>query len=251
MAALPLMFVPPSDPDIQTLHIYESSSADGNFVEIDTVPAGTYPDYIDRYVTQNAVNANDWFAIAWSTPEGVVSPLSDPIKGGTTTLIGEMVERVLLRSPHLDERLVLQEAEATVSYIYKEDDPYSIDIATVDPLWLTSLSELALIAALYVTTANLGATASDYTAGLISERNSIDTTTALTNLERLEKRILRRLGIGGSLIASIQDHPYVFPLTGNKTTYDSSRILSVRATLTDLIVVRDLETGELISPNVD
>lgn len=251
MAALPLTFVPPEEPGIAQLHIYESPTADGVFTEIETVPAGDYPDYIDHYTTQNVVNINDWFAIAWSTVDGVISPLSSPIKGGTSTLMGELVERVLLRSPTLDERIVLQEAEATVSFVYRNPDPYSIDVTTVDPLWLTSLAELTEIATLWAATVNRGATAQDYSAGLISERNTIDTRTALDNLQRWEKRILRRLGIGGSLIASIQDSPYILGITGIKTTFDSSRILSTRKTLTDEVVVRDLATGDLISPNVD
>jgi hypothetical protein len=249
---MPLVVIPPTEPGIVTLHIFESpTGADGSFVEIDQLDAGTYPDYNTEYVTQKAISDTDWFAIAWSTSSGIISPLSEPIKGGTSTLVGDIVERVLLRSPDLDENIVLQEAEATVSYIYKVDDPYSVDETTVNPLWMTSLAELALIAALYVTTVNLGATAQDYSAGLISERQSVDTRTTLDNLTRMEKRLLRRLGIGGSLIASICDSPYIIPITGVKTVFDSSRVLSTRATLTDEVVVRDLATGDLISPNVD
>jgi hypothetical protein len=252
MAALPLTFIPPEEPGISQLHIYESpTGADGTFTEIDTISAGSYPIYIDHYTTQNAISIDDWFAIAWSTVDGVVSPLSEPIKGGTTTLIGDIVQRVILRSPDLDENVVLQEAEATVCYLYRVDDPYSVDETTVTPLWKNSLAELTEIATLWATTVNRGATAQDYSAGLISERNTIDTRTALDNLTRWEKRIMRRLGIGGSLIASIQDSQYILNLTGVKSTFDSSRILSTRATLTDQIVVRDLSTGDLISPNVD
>jgi hypothetical protein len=248
MAAVPLTFIPPEEPGIAQLHIFESPTGDdGTFIEKDTVPAGDYPDYINHYTTHNAASVDNWFAISWSTVDGAQSPLSQPIKGNTTTLIGELVERVLLRSPELDERLVMEEAEATISYIYKVDDPYTIDVNTVNPLWLTSLAELALIASLYVTVSNVGATALDYSAGLISERQSIDSATALNNLNRLERRILRRLNIGGSLIASIADSKYTLDITGIKTAFDSSRILSTRATLTDQVVVRDLGTGDLIS----
>lgn len=249
--SVPLSFVPPPDPDIVRLHVFESNNPVSGFTEIDSVLTGTYPNYITRYVTALANSVDDWFAIQWEDASGARSALSAPIKGGTTTLIGELIERVMLRSSTLDENVVLQEAEAVVSFIYKVDDPYSVNIASVNSLWLTELTTLVLAASLYVTTTIQGATTQDYTAGLISERNSIDTRSVQENLERLERRALRRLGIGGSLIASIADSKYLVSVTGVKTSFDSSRLLSARATLTDQFVIRDVVTGELISPTSD
>src|SRR5437588_11315146 len=132
MASIPLTFIPPTEPDITTLHIWESDAPDGDFYEIDSTPVGTYPDYIDRYVTTRANSVLDWFAIQWEDSEGALSALSAPIKGGTTTLIGEIIERVKLRAPNLNETIIVQEAEATVSYVFRVDDPYTVDLIDVN-----------------------------------------------------------------------------------------------------------------------
>lgn len=245
MAKVPLTFRPPTDPDIVRLHIFESDNPSTGFTEIDSVAAGVYPEYITHYTTLLASAADDWFAIQWENAQGVLSPISASVKGGTTTLIGELIERVLLRSPELDENIVAQEVEATLSYIYKKDDPYIIDPVTVNFLWMTELTNLALAASLYVVYVQDTARARDYTAGMISERNTLDPR-ALDNIERLERRALRRLGIGGSLIASISVSDSKFQVTGTKTNFDASRLLSTRQTLVADMVIRDIPSGDLL-----
>lgn len=248
MASVPLSFAPPTEEGIVALRIYESDNADTGFTQIDRVLVGTYPDYITHYTTQLASRADDWFAIAWENVDGVVSPLSAPIKGGTTTLIGEIVDRVLLRAPDADENIVLQEAEATVAFVYKVDDPYSIDYTTVNKLWLTELTNLSLVATRYMTVVMTAAEGQDYTAGLVSQSSTrADVSTVLKGLESLESRALKRLGIGGSLIASIMPEDDVFEFTKLKTTFDSSRILSARAVITEHIIAQDLDSGTIIS----
>jgi hypothetical protein len=161
--------------------------------------------------------------------------LSAPIKGDTTTLVGELVKRVMLRDASLDENLVLQEAEATVSWIYRVDDPYSIDINTVSPLWLNELANLSLVSVMYL---NLTQSSyyQSYTAGLISETSAVNTQNATKSIENMEKRALRRLGIGGSILAAIDMRPAVISITGVKTAFDSSRILEARAIITEELV---------------
>lgn len=249
MASVPLSFAPPTEPDIANLHIFESDNALTGFVEIDIVTAGIFPDYITRYTTHLASRADNWFAIAWENTEQVLSPLSAPIKGGTTTLIGELVDRVLLRSPDQDENVVLQEAEATISFVYKVPDPYTIDISTVNRLWLTELTNLTLVAAQYVYVANLASSGVEYTVGMVSQGVvKGDAGAVLDALERLERRALRRLGIGGSLIGKIQErYDTGFAITAVKTTFDTSRLLSTRAIITEEIAVVDQASGHVIT----
>lgn len=253
MVSVPLKFLPPIEDDIVTLHIFESpDNSPNSYVEIDNTPAGTYPEYITEYTTAAASSATDWFAIQWENSGGVRSPLSEGIKGGTTTLVGEIVERVMLRNPDLNENIVAEEAESTISWIYGVDDPYSIDISTVSKLWLTELANLALVASMYVNTVvESNAAASSYTAGMISESSSTSQasqTHIFDFIDKVEKRALKRLGIGGSLIASIDTSQFLTSITGVRTGFDSSRLLAVNSIITEEITERDLSTGLLV-PN--
>jgi hypothetical protein len=250
MAKVALRFVLPEDENIIRLHIWEGATADGEFNEIDsTTQVGTSPHYIDQFTTNNAISETDWFAIQFEDADGIFSDLSAPIKGDTTTLVGELVKRVMLRDASLDENLVLQEAEATVSWIYRVDDPYSIDINTVSPLWLNELANLSLVSVMYLNLTQSSSTSQSYTAGLISETSAVNTQNATKSIENMEKRALRRLGIGGSILAAIDMRPAVISITGVKTAFDSSRILEARAIITEELVERDLETGAIISGN--
>lgn len=245
---VPLRFTPPESDDIALLHIWEGSTPTGPFLEIDVTSAGIYPDYIREYVTTQAVMLSDWFAIQWEDNAGVRGNLSAPMQGGTTSLIGELVERVLLRSPDLDENLILQEAEATVSYIYNTPDPYSIDIDTVNRLWLTELANLAYVSASYVTFIDIGANTISYSAGMLSESSGANIKDTLDSLERLEKRALKRLGIGGSIIASIHERSRgVFEISEERSIISATRLLSLKAIVTNRLLIQDIPTGFVIS----
>lgn len=248
MASVPLSFVPPTEEGIVALRIFESDNPDTGFTQIDRVLAGTYPDYITRYTTPHATRVDDWFAIAWENAEGVISPLSGSIKGGTTTLVGELVDRVMLRIPNEDENIVLQEAEATVSFVYKVDDPYTVDYNTVNRLWLTELTNLTLVASQYVSVITKSSAGEEYTAGMVSQGTPSGVIgNVLEGLEKLEKRALKRLGIGGSLIATIVHQHDHFTFAAVKTSFDSSRVLSARAVITEHMILRDLDSGIVIS----
>lgn len=249
---VPLTFIPPTADDIATLHIWEGATSAGPFFEIDSTPVGTFPDYIREFVTTHANSISDWFAIQWEDAAGVRGNLSASMMGGTTSLIGELIERVLLKNGDLNETIALQEAEAVISYIYGVDDPYTIDIGTVNKLWLSELSNLVYVSCMYDEVIQIGALSqTSYTAGIISESSGgSNNKTVLDNLERLEKRALKRLGIGGSRIAGILWHNRrIIEITEERVGIDSSRLLSLKAEITNRILLQDIPTGAIISDN--
>lgn len=172
MAQVPLNFTPPIEPNIVALRIHESPVKDGPFVEVQrTELVGVYPDYITRF-TATVNDASDWFAIQWEDADGNTGDLSVPVKGGTTTIIQELVDRMMLRSPGLDERIAAQEAEAAAQSFYGPTvDIYEIDVATVPYDILSGLTFLAL-ARTKLFTHIVGEEGEDYTAGLISQKNT-------------------------------------------------------------------------------
>lgn len=172
MATVSLDFIPPSDPDIVAMHIYEATAQDGPYAEIERVTAvGTYPDYITRYVTRVAANGIDWFAIAWENAAGQVSELSAGVQGGTSTLVGIIVQRMLLRDSSLDETIAAQEAEAAISDYFAVVDTSTIDPTTVSPKILSGLTNLAL-ARSYITKQITSSATNKWVAGIVSMDNS-------------------------------------------------------------------------------
>src|SRR5262245_35971053 len=103
MASVRLDFTPPGIPDVIELHVEEAPDSGGPFVQIDTADSGTYPNYISSYTTQLATSTTYWFRIRWETLQGVFTPYSAPLQGGTKTLVQEIVDRVMLRNPSLNE----------------------------------------------------------------------------------------------------------------------------------------------------
>lgn len=251
MAKMPLLFAPPLPNDIVALHIYESPDSDvSHMVEIEVVTnVGVYPSYITQYTTNLASDVEDWFAIKWEDSGGAFSLFSSPIKGGTATLVGEIVERVLLRNPDIDENIVIQEAEGVISYIYHIDDPYTVDIDTVSRLWLTGLTTLTYIACTYDAIIEVSASASQsYTAGILSEQTGTIGVETLQNLRTLEQRTLKRMGIGGSLLGSINKRSSrLIEITQEVSAIDSSRLLSLKAIITNDLLLADIPSGIVIS----
>ena len=174
MASVPLDFLPPIDPGATALHIYEAANPEGPFSEIETVTAvGTYPNYITRYTTDSAAVATDWFAIAWEYEAGVLGDMSEPIQGGTETLIGEVVSRVLLRDSTINENVAAQEAEAAIESVFP-----GVDVKTLTRTDATAreLSGLTMLTMARVAIVGLLATNSaaglDFTAGIVSVKQS-------------------------------------------------------------------------------
>ena len=178
MASVALRFSPPNAENVTKLHIWEASTADGPFTEIEVVTSvGSYPDYIDNYTTDLAASITDYFAIQWEDSKGAKSDLSAPMKGNTTSLVGVVVERMMLRDPALTEIIAVQEAEAAVADYYHTIDVYSIDASLVSPKVISGLTNLAL-ARSYITAqiTNSATAGSKWTAGIVSMDSSSSST---------------------------------------------------------------------------
>ena len=130
--AIPLEFIPPDQEGIVALRILEAADPTGQFAEIERVTnIGVFPDYIDRYTTELANDAADWFSIQWEDAEGALSAQSPPVKGGTRTLVQEVVDRIMQRDSSIPIGLAAQEGEGAVEW-YFNDNPYKYTAADID-----------------------------------------------------------------------------------------------------------------------
>jgi len=251
MASLPLDFTPPEDPGIVKLRILEASDPGGPYSIIEEVTnIGTYPNYITRYTTINALSLTDWFAIQWISSTGAESEISAPLQGGSKTLVSEVLDRVLLRRSDFDENVAAQVTEAVIDYALI-GDPYAIDVNSVSYKQLEALTELVIVWKLYAevaTSASFNTTS--YTAGLVSETASAQSQKAnpLEALDKLEQRALKILGLGiigtlasgTSFIGQLVDPDSPFSITGTKTVINSSRLLSTTAIITEQAALREV-----------
>lgn len=201
-----LEFIPPDEPDLKALHIYEAPAVDGTYVSIDeTESIGTYPNWITRYTTDQAGVLDHWFAIAWENTAGVEGELSAPMQGGSTSLVSEISNRVLLRDPTLNKIIVGQEAESAISIYYNTSDPYSIPVDSVSPLVMSGLTYLTMARCYIVrvsTQASSGA-ANKWTTGLVSMDTSVSSASVAApwdNIENLMKLANIELGRNYSVI---------------------------------------------------
>lgn len=171
MASVHLDFVPPDRPNIVSLKIWEATTATGAFNVIETVTAiGVFPTYITRYTTDDALSGSDWFRISWVDDKGAETPLSEAVQGGSQTLVGEIINRVMLRDPSLDENVVMQEAQASIE-MYFHQDPADVPLSGVSYQVLSGLTLLTM-ARCYIFTfkSETISSADDYTAGLVSQK---------------------------------------------------------------------------------
>lgn len=176
MASVRIDFVRPTDPELVALRIWEAAGKDDVYAEIERVDAiGTYPNYISFYTTDQATSTIGWFRIQWEDSKGAVSELSEPRQGGADNLVAQIVERMLLRDPSINEAIAVQEAEAVISWYFNTSDPYSIEVSSVSPNVMSGLTLYAMARCYIFTFASTTSTAmtdvSDYTAGLISQRS--------------------------------------------------------------------------------
>jgi hypothetical protein len=197
-----LDFVPPSQTGIVALIIEEASAKDGPFTQIErTTAVGLYPNYITYYTTTVALDAQDWFRIRWEDQDGIFSAYSEPLKGGTKTLVQEIVDRVLLREPALDERIVTQEAQAVVAEVMGTDDPNSILVEEATPVQLRGMTNLtlarSLVASYFTMTAG---SSSKWVAGLVSLQSGTSSADFDKAIEALVKSANNDLGMGYSVI---------------------------------------------------
>lgn len=168
MASVILDFVPQYG--YTKLHIYEAateSEAPGTKIETVTIDPVSP---LTRYTTNLAASATDWFSIQWEDDKGGTTPLSDPVQGGTFTVVNDILSRVLLRDASLDERIVIQVAEWVVMRVMGVDDPYSVSPDNVTLDQLEGMTLLALARAHVHTMLGSVSSSASYTAGLVSQK---------------------------------------------------------------------------------
>jgi len=247
VAAVRLEFTPPIEENISALVIAEAASPDGPFNTIDrTTDIGIYPDYISLFTTQNAASITDWFAIAWEDSGGALGELSAPIMGGTDTLVNEIVNRVLIRDQTLNPSVVAEESETVISIVFHTSDPY--DLALVDQATYAQKSGIVLLVLSQAYLSDLlvqNRTTSGYTAGMVSEQAtsfSSSSSPSLGLIEAMEKRGLKLLGSGTSLVGQIQDCRLKrrIQISGMRTNLDSSRLMAAIANITEDIVLTEI-----------
>jgi hypothetical protein len=145
MASVTLEFLTPLDNDIVALRVYEAGTSAGPFNQIErTTAVGVFPTYIRTYTSALAAVATDWFAIAWENAGGVVSPLSQPVQGGHSSLVGVITDRVMLRDPALNNDVVEQEAEFAIGDYFRVD-PFSVDPDSVTWRVMRGLITMTLV----------------------------------------------------------------------------------------------------------
>lgn len=207
MADISLEFSPPTDPNIVALRIYEAPTQLGTFVQIErTEDIGTYPEYISYYSSDDATSQTDWFAIAWEDAIGNVSPMSPPIMGGTNTLVGKIVDRVLQRDTSLNRAVVIQEAEAAVESFFGKD-PYSVSEADDIPAGFQYRTVNGLV---YMTLARSiladlvqGTSVQSATMGLVSFKSESGSQRKV-DIQELVDLANKELGLGTSIVLDME-----------------------------------------------
>jgi hypothetical protein len=228
MASVPLDFIPPDDPNITKLYIYEGASATAAFTLIDTVTAvGAYPNYISQYTTTLAVSPTDWFRIQWENASGARSAMSQPMQGGADLAIGKIIRRVLQRDSSLDENVVSQEAEGAIQMVFGDNtDPYD-PMLTMSYREINGLVYLVLARSLIVRSIQQSASIGNVdsaTLGLVSFKSGSTTSSSSSvksDVQDLIDLANGELGLGTSFVMLLDDID-----TTQYLTYDHSRLVS-------------------------
>jgi hypothetical protein len=228
MPSIHLRFIPPDVESLAKLVIYESPSQTGTFTQIEEVTAiGSYPDYIDEYTTSLAGNVNHWFSIEWVDSKGASSGLSPPVQGNQETVVGEVVQRVMLRDASLKELVVLQETEAVVAQVFGAD-PYSVPITSVTyPQWrgMTNLTlAYCYLGQLVTTSTTSGAS---WVAGLVSMKGDSSSTGKSSKadaIDALMQKASADLGISMSRVLQMAEAA-ISGLLNEVNEFDQSRLL--------------------------
>ena len=206
MAKVRLDFVPPGDPDIAALLIYEGVEPTGSFSQIErTTEIGTYPSYISYYTTEVAANAQNYFSIAWENVEGILGEMSAAVQGGTGTVVHEILERVKLRDPTLNETIVVQSAEYVISEVMGTSNPYDPDL---EPTYrqLEAMTLLTLARSHIQLVMVTSSTSDSWVAGLVSMKSGASSSTGGSGQEAIEWMLAeaaRILGVGQARVAQM------------------------------------------------
>jgi hypothetical protein len=219
MAVVRFDFTPPTNIDVVEMRIYESPTKDGvySLIEIVESPEWTpYPNYLSEWTTTEATAPSGWFKLEFVNSKGAISGRSNPIQGGTETLVGKIVERVLLRNPNISENVAAQVAEAVIEMVMHQD-PYEVDPATVKYGTLEGMTLFTL--AFSIQSESVSGDTEKYTAGLVSQETSSKTATDVSDILKLANRWL---GLAPSVVAQMAD----LAIAGaTKTEIDQSRLL--------------------------
>ena len=224
MAQIRLKFIPPDEEGITALNVYESAAKESPFTLVETTTeVGTYPNWINEYVATAITNPSWWFSITWVI-DGVETDLSSPIKGGTDTLVEQIVNRVRERDSSLNERIVAQEAEGAIQTVYGDSqDPYDADLAaTVSYRKLQGLVYLVMARA-YIAKAVTSSSGSvqSATMGLVSFKSATNAQSVTKDVQALIDLANRELGISTSFVMLMEDIE-----EATYQTYDHSRLVS-------------------------
>jgi hypothetical protein len=204
MAGVELQFLPPLEEDIVTLHVEEAPTQGGVYAEIQQFPAGTEPNYITSAEVTDAVTPTDWFRIRWQNGSGNFTPYSSPIQGGTTTIVAQVMDRVILRDPGVNPIIAGQEAEAVIAWYYGVTDPYSVDPSQASPIILSGLTTLTL-ARVYISRLITQSLTPKWQAGLISMDASSASSAAWKNIDNMIDMANRELGRNVSTIMVLEE----------------------------------------------
>lgn len=225
MASVILDFLPLTG--YTKLHIFESATlggAPGALLETVVVDPNNPP---TKYTTSLAASNVSWFSIQWEDDKGGKSPLSDPVQGGTFSLVSKIVNRVLLRDPSLDELVVTETAEWVITKVMRVTNPYDVDPDTATMDQIEAMTLLTLARSHIQSVISSASSGESYTAGLVSQKS--DTGKTQQNLKDLIKYLTAEanslLGWNFSIVMLLED---IDPTgTGNISTisYDHSRLL--------------------------
>ncbi len=219
-----LDFVPPEIPVFTKLHIFESATQAGVPVLLETVTVdpASYP---TRYTTALATAENYWFSIQWEDPDGGKTPLSYAMQGGTYTVVGKLINRVMLRDPSLNEAVVAQQAEWIVSMVFNTQDVYNVDPDTVTLAQYEGMTML-IMGRTYAASIYTSSTGGSYTAGLVAEKSDSSVQTSTDAIQYLIDQANALLGLNYSIIMMMPD----FDPTGIGSTsgveMDQTRLLA-------------------------
>lgn len=201
-------FAPPQDDDIVALRVHEAAAVGGPYSQIErTTAIGTPPNYISRYTTDLAASKTDWFAIQWEYGSGVLGPMSSGVQGGSQSLVAQVVSRVMLRDPTVNENIAIQESESAVSSYFSTADPYSVDPSEASPTVKSGLTLLALaLSQLYIVATSTGSV-QKFTAGLVAMDKGSSSTSQrkVADIEALIKLANKMLGLNYSVIAQLEE----------------------------------------------
>lgn len=190
MPSVHLRFSAPAREDLTKLRIFEAASPAGPWITpieiLDLVAAGkVFPDYLSEYTTDDAANTTDWFAIQWEDAGGARTEISNAMQGGTTTMVGEIIDLVAERDHTLDEQTVRQETEFAIeSYFGK--DPYTVDTDTTNYRIRIGLARIVQARSMLnrLAATSSSGTSSGWTAGLVSMKSGSDSQSASEGLIR-------------------------------------------------------------------